>query len=101
MGASLRGKLDTTPKPRFLAIIEDYLYNELKALGVEDATANESRLQVFREVFSTIIDDFKTYKPLLSAIKNEYEIMLTYLHDKVNELEPLRVSKKTFSIELK
>jgi hypothetical protein len=101
MGASLRGKLDTTPKPRFLAIIEDYLYNELKALGVEDATANESRLQVFREVFSTIIDDFKTYKPLLSAIKNEYEIMLTYLHDKVNELEPLRVSKKTFSIELR
>ncbi|CAF3214446.1 unnamed protein product [Rotaria socialis] len=89
-GASLRGKLDTTPKPRFLAIIEDYLYRELKALGVEDTVANESRLQVFREVFSTIIDDFKTYKPLLSAIKNEYEIMLTHLNDKVIDLEPLR-----------
>ncbi|CAF2091416.1 unnamed protein product [Rotaria magnacalcarata] len=89
-GASLRGKLDTTPKPRFLAIIEDYLYRELKALGVEDAVANESRLQVFREVFSTIIDDFKTYKPLLAAIKNEYEIMLTHLNDKVIDLEPLR-----------
>ncbi len=47
---------------------------------------------MFREVFSTIIDDFKTYKPLLSAIKNEYEIMLTHLHDKVQELEPLRVN---------
>ena len=45
-GTSLRGKLDTTPKPRFLAMIEDYLYKELKALGVEDSTANESRLQV-------------------------------------------------------
>ena len=46
MGTSLRGKLDTTPKPRFLAMIEDYLYKELKALGVEESTANESRLQV-------------------------------------------------------
>ena len=108
MGASLRGKLDKTPKPRFLAIIEDYLYNELKTLGVEESIADEARLQVssflhcsiflrvfvkvFREVFSTIVDDFKTYKPLLSAIKNEYEIMLTYLNDKVKELEPLRVS---------
>ena len=46
MGTSLRGKLDTTPKPRFLAIIEDYLYNELKALGVEHAQGSEARLQV-------------------------------------------------------
>jgi hypothetical protein len=46
MGTSLRGKLDTTPKPRFLAIIEDYLYNELKALGVEHAKGSEARLQV-------------------------------------------------------
>ncbi|CAF4042714.1 unnamed protein product [Rotaria sp. Silwood2] len=90
MGTNLRGKMDTAPKPKFLAIIEDYLYTELKALGVEESTANESRLQVFREVFSAIIDDFKTYKPLLSAIKNEYEIMLTHLNDKVKELEPLR-----------
>lgn len=114
-GASLRGKLDSTPKPRFLAIIEEYLYRELKALGVEEATVNESRLQVkfstficsilsifskvFREVFATIIDDFKTYKPLLSAIKNEYEIMLTHLNDKVNELEPLRVSFNHFNTD--
>ncbi len=46
MGTSLRGKLDTTPKPRFLAIIEEYLYSELKALNVEEPVANESRLQV-------------------------------------------------------
>ena len=46
MGASLRGKLDTTPKPKFLAIIEEYLYRELKILGVEQSIPNESRLQV-------------------------------------------------------
>ena len=46
VGSNLRGTLDTAPKPRFLLNIENYLYNELKALGVEDSTANESRLQV-------------------------------------------------------
>lgn len=111
MGTNLRGTLDTIPKPRFLASIEKYLYDELKILGVEDVIANESRLQVtsilrlldsqsiffnlsqvFREVFATIIDGFKTYKPLLSSIKNEYEIMLIHLQDKIRELEPLRVS---------
>ena len=45
-GANLRGKLDSTPKPRFLAIIEEYLYSELKALGVEEPVANDARLQV-------------------------------------------------------
>ena len=114
MGNSLRGKLDTTPKPRFLAIIEDYLYNELKALGVDNATGSEVRLQVrvdggtmedrsepslfrsqvFREVFSAVIDDFKTYKPLLSSIKNEYEIMIAYYKDKIKELEPLTVRER-------
>jgi hypothetical protein len=46
MGANLRGTLDTTPKPRFLVNIEKYLSDELKTLGVEESTANESRLQV-------------------------------------------------------
>ncbi|CAF3703702.1 unnamed protein product [Adineta steineri] len=90
VGTNLKGKLDTTHKPRFLAALEEYLYSELKTLGVEDSVANDSRLQVFREIFSTVIDDFKTYKPLLSAIKNEYEMMLTHLNNKINELEPLR-----------
>ncbi|RHY68269.1 hypothetical protein DYB30_003322 [Aphanomyces astaci] len=30
-------------------------------------------MQVFRECFVRLIDDFKTYKPLLLAIKDEYE----------------------------
>lgn len=30
----------------------------------------------YREVFNYFIEDFKTYKPLLSAIKNEYELTL-------------------------
>ncbi|UJR36354.1 hypothetical protein I4U23_029080 [Adineta vaga] len=90
VGTNLRGRLDSTPKPRFLTIIEEYLYSELKALGVEEPVASDARLQVFREVFSAVIDDFKTYRPLLSMIKNEYEMMIAHLNNKVNELEPLR-----------
>lgn len=33
-------------------------------------------MKAYREVFDCFIEDFKTYKPLLSAIKNEYEITL-------------------------
>lgn len=32
--------------------------------------------QPYRETFEFFIEDFKTYKPLLSSIKNAYEVML-------------------------
>lgn len=47
--------------------------------------------QAFREVFEYLIEDFKTYKPLLSAIKHEYEMMLVHQREKIRELEPLKV----------
>lgn len=37
--------------------------------------------QPYREIFEFFIDNFKTYKPLLSAIKNEYEVTLGKLLD--------------------
>ena len=48
-------------------------------------------LKAFREVFEYLIEDFKTYKPLLSAIKHEYEMMLIHQREKIRELEPLKV----------
>ncbi len=32
--------------------------------------------KVFQEVFGYLIEEFKTYKPIFSAIKNEYEVTL-------------------------
>jgi hypothetical protein len=40
-------------------------------------------------VFEYLIEDFKTYKPLLSAIKTEYELYLSHLQEKISILEPL------------
>ena len=54
-------------------------------------TSNETRLQAYREAFEYLLEEFKTYKPLLSAIKNEYEMMLATQNQKIRELEPLKV----------
>ena len=47
--------------------------------------------QAFREVFEYLINDFKTYRPLLSLIKNEYEKLIEHQREKIRELEPLQV----------
>jgi len=33
-------------------------------------------IKVYQEVFGYLIEEFKTYKPILSAIKNDYDITL-------------------------
>lgn len=47
-------------------------------------------LQAHREVFEYLIEDFKTYKPIFAAIKNEYELMVNYQRDYLKQLEPLQ-----------
>jgi hypothetical protein len=82
-------------KPKFLENLEKYLQRELKALGCSDSSnvaSNETRLQAFREAFEYLLEEFKTYKPLLSSIKNEYEMMLATQNQKIRELEPLKVN---------
>ncbi|XP_045149657.1 translin-associated factor X-interacting protein 1 isoform X2 [Echinops telfairi] len=44
----------------------------------------------YREIFEFFIEDFKTYKPLLSSIKNAYEVTLAYQRETIRALEPLR-----------
>ena len=85
-----------TPKPNFLDRLEKYLDRELRLLGCPPCGPHELRLQAHREVFEYLIQDFKTYKPLLSAIKNEYELHLGYLEEIVRELRPIRVSGRRF-----
>ncbi|XP_072926007.1 translin-associated factor X-interacting protein 1 isoform X2 [Hemitrygon akajei] len=79
-----------TPKPRFLEKLEDHLRKELQVLDPNVPNAQEVNLQAYREVFEYFIEDLKTYKPLLSAIKNEYEIALAQQRNRIRELEPLQ-----------
>ncbi|ESO91005.1 hypothetical protein LOTGIDRAFT_191501 [Lottia gigantea] len=91
------GKLQMIPKPRFLEQLENFLKKELKALGVTDVTPSELRLQAHREVFEYLIEDFKTYKPLLSIVKNEYEMMLAHQRQQLRDMEPLKQMLVTVS----
>lgn len=85
------GKPETTPKPKFLDNLEKFLHRELKALGCSNNSgSNETRLQAYREAFEYLLEEFKTYKPILSIIKNEYEMMLAYQRERIRELEPLK-----------
>ncbi|XP_067274959.1 translin-associated factor X-interacting protein 1 isoform X2 [Pseudorasbora parva] len=77
-------------KPRFLEQLECHLKRELEALDTHSPKVQELRLQVYQEVFGYLIEEFKTYKPILSAIKNEYDITLAHLREQVRDLLPLR-----------
>ena len=80
------------PKPKFLEQLESYLNKELRLLGCPPSGPHELRLQAHREVFEYLIEDFRTYKALLSSIKNEYELYIEYQDEVIKELKPLRVS---------
>ncbi|XP_049720010.1 translin-associated factor X-interacting protein 1 isoform X2 [Elephas maximus indicus] len=77
-------------KPRYLEQLENYLRKELLLLDLSTDSAQELRLQPYREIFEFFIEDFKTYKPLLSSIKNAYEVMLAHQREKIRALEPLK-----------
>ncbi|KAF6079783.1 translin associated factor X interacting protein 1 [Phyllostomus discolor] len=53
----------------------------------------------YREIFDFFIEDFKTYKPLLSSIKNAYEVMLAHQREKIRALEPLKAKLVTVNEE--
>ncbi|XP_022094561.1 translin-associated factor X-interacting protein 1-like [Acanthaster planci] len=85
------------PKPRFLEQLEMFLKKELRNLDGNKEGPSELRLQAYREVFEYLIEDFKTYKPLLSSIKTEYEMMLSHQREQIRELEPLKSMLVTVS----
>lgn len=77
-------------KPHYLEQLESYLHHELRLLRCPDKGPSLTRLQVFREVFEYLINDFKTYQNLLAAIKQEYELVLRDQEERLKELDPLR-----------
>ncbi|XP_068941819.1 translin-associated factor X-interacting protein 1 [Petaurus breviceps papuanus] len=80
----------TISKPRYLEQLENYLRKELLLLDMTKENAVELKLQPYREIFEFFIEDFKTYKPLLSSIKNAYEVTLAHFREKIRSLEPLK-----------
>ncbi|NXT87306.1 TXIP1 protein, partial [Anhinga rufa] len=94
---SSKQALLTIPKPQHLDQLESYLRKELQFLDLAKTNSQELKLQPYREVFEFFIDNFKTYKPLLSAIKNEYEATLAHQKMTIRALEPLKAMVTTVS----
>ncbi|KFV74118.1 Translin-associated factor X-interacting protein 1, partial [Struthio camelus australis] len=97
--SSNKQALLTIPKPRYLEQLESYLRKELQSLDLTKKNSQELKLQPYREIFEFFIDTFKTYKPLLSAIKNEYEVTLAHQKEIIRALEPLKAMVTTVSEE--
>ncbi|KAF0041527.1 hypothetical protein F2P81_007425 [Scophthalmus maximus] len=70
--------------------LESYVNKELHTISPQEPKYQELKLQVYRDIFGCLIKEFKTYQPVLSAIKKEYENTLAYQQDLIRELEPLR-----------
>ncbi|XP_023129340.2 translin-associated factor X-interacting protein 1 [Amphiprion ocellaris] len=77
-------------KPQLLVQLEAFLNKELHNISPSEPKFQELKLQVYRNVFGCFIQAFKTYQPLLSAIKKEYDNMLVLQQDQIRDLEPLR-----------
>ncbi|MED6295570.1 hypothetical protein CHARACLAT_033110 [Characodon lateralis] len=60
-------------KPQLLMQLESYVKKELQAISIHQPNFQELKLEVYRNVFSCVVSAFRTYQPLLSAIKKEYE----------------------------
>ncbi|KAJ3010554.1 Translin-associated factor X-interacting protein 1, partial [Thoreauomyces humboldtii] len=76
-------------RPQFLVGILHYLKSEMRHLGADVAPAGDPRrLQVYREVFDRFIREFKTYEPLLSDVKREYDMALEAQQAELSKLYP-------------
>lgn len=58
-------------------------------------------LQAHREVFDCLIEKFTTYKPILAAIKKEYDLFISHQNEVIRELLPLQVSEHVHIVCLK
>lgn len=100
---------DTISKPRLLIELEQFIETELAVLGLPgdgnivtaSATGagggepSAARLQVYREAFRHFMDEFQTYKPFLSAVKNEYDSVLDKYARRLHFIPALRARLST------
>ncbi|KAJ3349547.1 Translin-associated factor X-interacting protein 1 [Allomyces javanicus] len=76
--------------PALLVELTRFVRRELLELGADTKPPGDAaRLSVHRNAFQIFIEDFKTYRALLSDIKNEYERALARLEAQVREIPAL------------
>ncbi len=110
---------ETNSKPKLLQELEAFVQAELAVLGCDQTAIlvganarngaggsgesgggggsepSAARLQVYREAFRHFMDEFRTYKPFLSAVKNEYDSVLDKYARRLHYIPALRARLST------
>ena len=95
---------ETGSQPKLLQELEKFVESELNVLGVDRGDAaepNAARLQVYREAFRHFMEEFRTYKPFLSAVKNEYDSVLDKYARRLHYIPALRARLSTMEASTK
>jgi hypothetical protein len=83
-------------KPLLFKKLMGYIQKELRVLGAtNDPPGSPRRLQILGEVFDCFIFEFKTYEPILTDIKREYEITI---ENQKQELSQFDIVKSKLSV---
>jgi hypothetical protein len=95
---------ETGSQPKLLQELEKFVNSELNVLGLDNSNSSEpnaARLQVYREAFRHFMEEFKTYKPFLSSVKNEYDSVLDKYARRLHYIPALRARISTMEASTK
>ena len=97
--------MTTTTRPKYVLELEKFIHGELESLAraagdrVDPVHTARERVQIFREVFELLIEEFDVYKSLLASIKTEYDSALATLAAQLEELRPMKPALATLEQE--
>ena len=73
----------------FVRDLEAAIEHELKVLNCPTSGPSLARLQVYQQAFDILMKHFRSYRPMLSMIRQEYDAHLEMLMDQSDELKKL------------
>jgi hypothetical protein len=95
-----RNALAQPTRKTFYATIHDFIERELGlAYAHASPPGDEKRYLVYKQAFNLFIEEFKTYKDILSDIKNEYEKRMEKLQEQCQFLRPLQTQVNIMRLE--
>ena len=74
-------------KPRFLRRMEQRI-DEAEAIVADGSELSEPAMELYRHTFQRLIEEFRTYGPVLSRIKAAYERKLQQCTSQIAAMEP-------------
>ena len=98
---------ETGERTNLLSTVNNMVSQGLKNLATQDCNSDYSmqRLQVYRDAFQHLINEFNLYKPFLSAVKNEYDSIIDNFGDDLRSVADikveLRMKDQDFSSKMK